>query len=62
MHSCFDGVVDFLDLLMLVYYLDNNGNIPPDMPFVRENADLNGDGVIDELDLQLLMHLLDNQD
>ena len=57
-----DGVVDFLDLLMLVYYLDNNGNIPPDMPFVRESADLNGDGVIDELDLQLLMHLLDNQD
>jgi len=54
-----DGVVDFLDLLVLIYYLDNNGNISPDVTFVRENADLNGDGVIDDLDLELLMTFLD---
>ena len=54
-----DGVVDFLDLLVLIYYLDNNGNISSDVTFVRENADLNGDGVIDDLDLELLMTFLD---
>ena len=53
-----DGVVDFLDLLTLIYYLDNNGNISPGTPFMRENADLNGDGVIDDLDLQILMIFL----
>ena len=54
-----DGVVDFLDLLVLIYYLDNNGNISPDVTFVRENADLNGDGVICDLDLEILMIFLD---
>jgi len=54
-----DGVVDFLDLLVLIYYLDNNGNISPDVTFVRENADLNGDGVIDDRDLEILMTFLD---
>jgi len=54
-----DGVVDFLDLLVLIYYLDNNGNISSDVTFVRENADLNGDGVICDLDLEILMTFLD---
>ena len=56
-----DGVVDFLDLLVLIYYLDNNGNISAGTEFVRENADLNGDGVIDDLDLEILWQIcLDN--
>jgi len=53
-----DGVVDFLDLLTLIYYLDNNGNISAEITFVRENADLNGDGAIDDRDLQILMTFL----
>jgi len=55
-----DGVVDFLDLLVLIYYLDNNGNISDDVTFIRENADLNGDGVIDDRDLEILFNFLDS--
>ena len=54
-----DGVVDFLDLLVLIYYLDNNGNISDEHTFIHANADLNGDGIIDDLDLELLMIFLD---
>ncbi|MCL2857822.1 MAG: Ig-like domain-containing protein [Oscillospiraceae bacterium] len=53
-----DGVVDFLDFLVLIYYLDN-GRAPEGVQFIRENADLNGDGVIDDRDLQILSNLLD---
>ena len=55
-----DGVVDFLDVLLLIYYLDNNGNISEGTTFVRENADLNGDGVIDDMDLEILFNFLDS--
>jgi len=55
-----DGVVDFLDVLVLIYYLDNNGNISDDVTFIRENADLNGDGVIDDRDLEILFNFLDS--